>query len=478
MTMRQSGFRLAAAALALGWIAIALPLPAALSSRNRSSIATPTPEAATATGTERRSSRRTSTPNPSDPFAQFRVPSRGTPAPAGSQPTAPNVTKKAPAKPSTTNVRRTLPPGQARPGATPAVPGAAGAPGAPGTTPDIVRSNSMFLDPGEGIFTVGKTFETAIVYESVKRSEADRMAAVVQYDPSLVMPVGVVKQNVEKYLADEQAFHANVHADEGIVTIEAQLKEAPPSGPLAWAKIRWQALSPSPRTQINLIQTRDLATGVFLKDHNLVGDPATRLSGLIGGEYEITAPDLSSGAEAALDDVNVGYRSRFSTEKSGQIGLRIVAPAAAIQVGDTFFADVMLDNPEAAQFDMLDLVITYDPVVLQVVDCDKGNWIQKGLNIFDGTYHKKFPFDVHLENAAYNSLGQIRYTMGITRPDYVFPSGKMASILFKAIAPDSSSAINFAVQEEEDKPTTRVELMGRAMVEEADLQGTSVKVIP
>lgn len=335
--------------------------------------------------------------------------------------------------------------------------------------------NIMFLEPGDQKVKLGQEFETALVFNNAKRETPDKLRAVLKYDPSLVMPMGAVKKPVEDLLVSPEAFDAKVFAEEGLVVVEASVKSFPTGGPRSWATVRWQTLAPTPQSEIHFVTRSDEPTAVFAGELNILGDSGTGIEGVIGAEFQIVgSDDAATGREELTESlVDAPYGTMYGAPASPSIGLHLVAPANPVRVGDSFFVDVFLDNAAGVQVDMVDLVINYDPSVLQVVDYDEQNWIEKGVNIFDGAYRRKYPFDVHLENKAEN--GMIRYRMGISRPDYVLTSGRMASILFKALRPARKASVEYVLGM--DQPTaSSVSHLGNELLNEQNVLNATVQV--
>jgi len=103
------------------------------------------------------------------------------------------------------------------------------------------------------------------------------------------------------------------------------------------------------------------------------------------------------------------------------------------------------------------------------VDWDKRNWITQGINIQDGFAHKKYPFDFHLRNDANNFRGSIDYRMGSSRMN-PFPTGELAKIRFKAVAPAEKTLILFERSKHPDPPNTSITTMGREKLSPAQWQ--------
>lgn len=397
--------------------------------------------------------------SPEDPLSEFRVRPRATPAPA-SRPTKPKSDGAKPARAKSASIKRQSSPRQASE--------------QPITLP---RMNTMYMDPLDQKVILGDQFETALILNNVNRDPIDRLKAVLRYDPNLVMPVGVVKGSIEDDLAHADAFDAKVFAEDGLVMVQAELKNSPTGGPKKWAHVRWQSVAPSAQSGIEFVTGVDESTGAYVSEENRLGDSATGIAGVIGAQYQIAVSekDQKQSEELTEDLAESSYRSMYSSNAGAKVGFHLVAPTRPVRAGDSFFVDVFLDNPQSVQFDMLELRLAYDPSALMVVDYDDQNWIEKGTNIFDGAYHKKFPFDVHLENVA--AEGQIRYRVGVNRGDQVFPSGRMASILFKALKPVRDAKVQF-ISPKNGEAGTSVKHLGTELADSSLLRGVEIQAVP
>jgi hypothetical protein len=92
---------------------------------------------------------------------------------------------------------------------------------------------------------------------------------------------------------------------------------------------------------------------------------------------------------------------------------------------------VVLINPSREAFDGLKFRIRFDPTAVKILDADVDNYIKEGVNIFDGDFHKSFPFEYHGVNRVYMEEGIIDYQVGRTMGPAVYPSGTVARIVYR-----------------------------------------------
>lgn len=167
----------------------------------------------------------------------------------------------------------------------------------------------------------------------------------------------------------------------------------------------------------------------------------------------------------------------------GSIQLTFQTPLKPVKEGETFPVHILFKNPNAINIDNLSLDIRFDANVLKVVDYDDENWITRDINIFDGNYHEKFPFDYHIKNQAYNQTGRIIYKMGVSKSDVLIHEGILATIRFYALAPADKTSIKFYVTPyQSDSEGTAITYMGNNVLGKdkdryAGLANAQVRVI-
>ena len=65
-----------------------------------------------------------------------------------------------------------------------------------------------------------------------------------------------------------------------------------------------------------------------------------------------------------------------------------------------------------------------------------------GVNIWDGAYHRRFPFDIHVTNRADNRTGVISYHMGFSE-EFPLPQGVVATIRFRVLRAGVPELLSF-----------------------------------
>jgi len=314
-----------------------------------------------------------------------------------------------------------------------------------------------------------KKFVTRLALYNPKSSTFSQIDASLKYDPQLVRPLGVDDRSVVSRLSNP----ARVLVDKtrGILSIAADLKDPSPDSFMTIAKIQWEALEPVASTPIAFLNTENNPSGVFnLGGENILhfrSDGTVETSantGLLDATVSIEPTngtvELAETTENPFSAVALATNINSGTAEGGiQLTLRPRRPT--VRVGEDFLVDILYRNPKRADMDTVRLKLRFDPEVLQVEDHDEGNWITRGINIFDGDYHAALPFDHHRKNVVFNNLGLINYENGFGSRTLVPEEGVIATIRFRAIAPSLNTPIVFSTGDESAiDPDTAISFLG------------------
>ena len=148
-----------------------------------------------------------------------------------------------------------------------------------------------------------------------------------------------------------------------------------------------------------------------------------------------------------------------------------------------FDMEICLENQEATAFDTLNVWLTFDPYYLEVQDTDIGNWItNEDINILDAPYHTTYTFNIHWDNKADNTAGEIIYAESVL-PGTLTSTGAFAKITFRAlnITPGSIPvSFNFDWGGLKDTRVTNggVDVLGLSSDHTDGTSGARVAVIP
>lgn len=324
------------------------------------------------------------------------------------------------------------------------------------------ETNIMYLEsvgpqPSLNISVIeDKLFTTRVALYNAKSSEFSQFDVSLKYDPHLLQPTGVDDSATSSNLT--QPSRVMVDKKRGLITMSGDFRSPRTDSFLTIAKIQWKALEPVAATPIQFINTDDHPSGVFDRfGHNILHaktndamEPSAN-TGLLNATVAIEPPNGTiEMAEQQSDNpfsaLSMATNISLGTAEGG-MEVFLKPRKNVVQVGEDFLVDVMYRNPRRADMDTVKLEMRFDPAVLQVVDSDDGNWITRGVNIFDGAYHDELPFDFHRKNIAFNSTGLIQYDMGFSSRTAVRVEGVFATIRFRAIAPASSTPVFFVTNE-------------------------------
>ncbi len=314
-----------------------------------------------------------------------------------------------------------------------------------------------------------KTFVTRLALYNPKSSAFSQVDASIKFDPLLIRPIGVDDSATSSNL--QSPTRVMVDQGRGLLSIAADFKEPRSDSFLTLAKIQWKALAPVSNTPVAFVNTTDNPSGVFnLQGENILhmrGDgtvESSKNAGLLDATISIEAAngsiELAETSNNPFSAVALATNINAGTAEGG-VQLSLKPRKLNVHVGEDFLVDVLYRNPRQADMDSVKLQVRFDPEILNVIDTDEGNWISRGVNIFDGAYHEQLPFDYHRKNIAYNNLGLIVYEMGFGSRSPVPTEGVMATIKFRANAPAASTVVAFSADENESTaPGTAITFLG------------------
>lgn len=338
----------------------------------------------------------------------------------------------------------------------------------------------------------GKLFVTRLALYNPKASAFSQLDASIKFDPQLVEPVGVDDNSIKSNL--DRPSRVLVDRKTGLLSVAADFKEPRSDSFMTLAKIQWRALAPVAGTPLSFVNTKDHPSGVFdsagknilhfISDETV---QASAKSGLLDATVIIDPTHESTKAANTSNNpfsaVAMATNISMGTAEGG-VQLFLRPRTHSVKTGEEFIVDIMYRNPRRADMDMVKLKIRFDPVVLQVIDSDDGNWITRGINIFDGAYHDELPFDFHRKNSAFNNLGLITYDMGFGSRVTVPSQGVIASIRFRAIESSAGTQIVFdSGAEGAEKPNTAISFLGFNLIgkpgeRKQAMTNTVVSVLP
>jgi hypothetical protein len=335
--------------------------------------------------------------------------------------------------------------------------------------PGGIETNLYFF-PLDATVREKNDFEITVVLNNTKSKQIDRFRFTIAYDPSKLTFEQYDASPLESYL-DKKNPQFTVNRAPGRLTIEATLRSALINAESPLILLRFVSLGVAGTTSLRFLAPPEAPAGLFVKDKNLLGSLAHGLSGLLPANVFVV-PDTTESEESVLAEAGLAFPRREDRAKGWlevPADARLDAPVwLALQgpeitqraVGKDFWVDLVLYNDEMAPIDSLGATIAFDPKVLQAIDEDQGNWIARGVNVWDGAFHESYPFNLHRANSADNARGLIRYEAGSHYQAYPYPTGILARIHFRSIAPAKDTAVRIVREAVGGKPQTYVNAYG------------------
>jgi hypothetical protein len=323
----------------------------------------------------------------------------------------------------------------------------------PGPVRDVI---TLYLDPLEARPEMGQRFVSTVELENPSGKEFDEVGFVLRYNPKVLRVIdgdeAEVGTNVHARSfrdafpwEDRKDYINRVDEENGLVTYRAKWRDGEPltsAGPIAAVTFevirsvesRLDFVFREPSAETEMVADGSPLTFVRLRGEDVLG----RRNDPEDGTVYAAVKFYEEPEEREPDHL---------PRKAGQdLMTRIVIyPAVdALFPGQEFDYVVQLDNPNRVDFDEVALVLGYNPTYLQPIDHDQGNFISKGLNLFDGDFHETFPFNHHRRNEVDTRRGVMVYQMGTLRTA-LNASGVVASARFRALAPTGEKGTRLKV---------------------------------
>lgn len=300
----------------------------------------------------------------------------------------------------------------------------------------------------------GDEFWTHVQIESQSPTTFDTVRIVLSYPPDVVELTGINDHAIAKGILGEAT--AGASASSGRVVYEAQLNPTvAPNGPMV--SFRWKALRKATNVPIEFSHFHGKRSALLLSGGDLLGNASDPTDGTLAVDFDVLPSDAEELAE--LEDAAAFDFGSF--ERKGNVKLRAVLQEAPVVAGEVFTIDLVLDNSAGSALDGLEVNLAYDPEVLHIVDADLDNAVTVGTNILDGPFSDVFPFDFHIDNSVYPSMGRIRYAAGIGNQDALRGlNGTFARIYCLAKRPVSQTYLKFMFGLSAGYPSTRATFVG------------------
>ncbi|MFH1741380.1 MAG: hypothetical protein ABIH23_20440 [bacterium] len=377
----------------------------------------------------------------------------------------------------------------------PAAPGRARTPGAAQPAKPQSQWATLYMTVNADQIIVGDVFSVDIRLSNPKKIGFDHLAAVVQYDPVFLRPVGKLSEldeslpePAESMIDDVTSapartgvaavsgkeegpyiretidnrdritlYENTIDSDRGLLSYIFEVTDETCTAQGRVASVHFEALQPTVGQTKLAFHFADSAaeppegtsepgTGLSRGDEDCLGLPLRTGDGTIDRGISILSEKPSKNRVRSLD--------RGQTdEEVYPTHLRLKSDQDQIVVGEEFDVYVELENPDHERFDQISLLVAYNPRVLEVIDYDEDNAVTRGLNIHDGSYREAFPFDYSIMNSVNTETGVIDYRMrGYRRP--LRAEGTLACIRFRALKATSKTTLRIFLDRDGKDPTT------------------------
>lgn len=324
-------------------------------------------------------------------------------------------------------------------------------------TPDVAV---LYMTPMQHNLAVGEEFETRVSLSNPAEKQYVSIEVVLRFNPLALEPLRLDDDRIRPLL-DGNA-EAVVYTDAGLMAYRGRLSEPLSAQAVDIFTVRWRTLSPASHAEIAFSGGRGYETALRnSNDDNILG--GTGNEGSLGMSLRIFSPQEEADGPPIGEQLYSGYND--GTRDGVQ--LRLVTNKTEIPANEDFYVGVWFDNPRMVECSKIRFKIRFDEHVLEVVDDDTDNWITTGVNVHDGSYHDRFPFDIHVANSASNLTGLIEYAMACTQRGVLPENGYLARIRFRPKTLAQSTPIEFEFGANDDPLRTQVTYLG------ADVLGTS-----
>ncbi len=328
----------------------------------------------------------------------------------------------------------------------------------------------LYFEPMDLVARVGEEFNTGVRLSNPKSHGFTRMFLALQYNPEVLLPLEVNDMALQ---ADMRApAKAYVYESLGLLTYEVEFASELALHNQSLLTLKWRALAPARYSAVRFSSFNQRDTTLAHRGEDILGEP-----GILGdGTIEATVRVLPLSPEDETEILTGATIPEFTGPVTiGGVKLALRSETQKVRLGEEFLVDIDFENTQQTMVDMIRVIVRFDPRVLQVVDYDEENWITRGVNIYDGPYHEKFPFDRHIKNLASNAEGEIEYYMGISESQFLADGATLATIVFRAIQPAANTSISFFTPPRLNARGTRVTCMGTNVLGDFTTEGDGVE---
>ncbi len=328
----------------------------------------------------------------------------------------------------------------------------------------------LYFEPMDMVVRVGEEFKTSVRLSNPKSRGFTRMFLALQYNPEVLLPLEVNDLALQADMRTPAKAH--VYESRGLLTYEVEF-----ASELALRKhnlltVKWRALAPASYSAVTFSSFDQRDTTLAHRGEDILGDPGILGDGTIEATVRVLPLSPEDEPEILTGTTITDYTGPVTI---GGVKLALRSDTRKVRLGEEFLVDIDFENTQQTLVDMIHVIVRFDPRVLQVVDYDEENWITRGVNVYDGLYHEKFPFDRHIKNVASNAKGEIDYYMGISESQLLADRGTLGTIVFRAIRPAANTSISFFTPPRLYARGTRVTCMGINVLGDLTTAGDGVE---
>ncbi|MBN1475720.1 hypothetical protein JXA47_03105 [Candidatus Sumerlaeota bacterium] len=299
----------------------------------------------------------------------------------------------------------------------------------------------LFFQPASVSVLEGEEFITTLELSNPAGRRFDCVSVRLQCNASAIEPIGQLDLPIYQSADD---MRVAFDPAQGIVNCDIVFPEARVDQRARLLSLVWRARREIRSTEVLFDVSDEEPAQTFvgmLGGESILGSEQRESPGVISARVQVE-PDLS--ALAIPDDVD-GVAPWMVTGDSAEVpqgGMGLSLSPRAATSSRVLDVDVVISNPEGLQAEDVIFQLNFDPQTLTAIDTHSGNWIEMGINIWDGAYHQRFPFDVHVANQADNQRGEILYHMGFSE-EMPLPQGIVATVRFRVLRLDAPMLLSF-----------------------------------
>lgn len=317
---------------------------------------------------------------------------------------------------------------------------------------------------------INSEFSTEISFDNQALLPFTGVRVFLSYENDFLEPISINDNPISSYIKGNPT--AEVDPMFGLLLYEAQLKEPLALNNTPILSVKWKAKETTRETRIEFGSRDDTFTALLNEDQDILGNPKDPSDGTLNMTVKVL-PEDPREAEAFLNDPML-----FANEgaKVGGIKFSMIPPSESIVVGEPFHVDLMIDNKAFSNIDNLEILLTFDPSILQLLDADKDNYITLRSNILDGPFHDEFPWNFHVDNSIYQTRGIVSYRVGSDNPDFIRgKTGVFARIYAVAKRPTAGTPLVFRFSKKARVSGTKATFNGQDALGDSTVFGDGTK---